>query len=100
MCNQKSPVDKAYCLGFISGAANQMFWLGARLKEAKDRDDLVLMGFFAACPKTSVSNGAVFQAFINWVKKHPEEWSDDTQLGVIEAIRATWPCFPDALKGR
>lgn len=92
-CRQPSPsVNLAYCIGFLSGAAQQMFWLGAHLDDAKNDDDRTLMSFFSACPKATVSNAAMLQAFINWAQKHPEKWDAEKQLGVMEAIRTTWPC--------
>jgi Rap1a immunity proteins len=97
---------EGFCLGFISGIAHQMFWTGRWLIQTPsigkaplvDRltndDDQANVFLLSACTKSNVSNGAMRQAFINWAEKHPEGWSGDSQLGVMQAIRSAWPCPP------
>jgi Rap1a immunity proteins len=91
-CSKGNKMGQAYCLGFISGAARQMFWTGAFFKNTKNHDDRKLISFVSACLESSVSDSAMLQAFMNWARNHPEKWHMVTQLGVMEAIRSTWPC--------
>lgn len=81
-----------YCIGYISGIGSQMMWTSHTIEHITDFNQRLEVGFVSACAKSFVSNGAMVQAFINWAEKHPEEWVTDKQLGVIQAIRGTWPC--------
>jgi hypothetical protein len=45
---------------------------------------------FACCGEASP--GARVQAFVNWAKTHPENWSGSPVVAVVEALRETWPC--------
>jgi len=36
--------------------------------------------------------GAEQQAFENWARAHPEEWTESSSVGVVVALRGTWPC--------
>jgi hypothetical protein len=88
--------EKLFCVGFISGISAQMITNGQvaatlRAEGALANDvDRRMMFTVSACTKASV--GARVQAFINWAEKHPEEWSTPRQLGVMQALRETWPC--------
>jgi hypothetical protein len=85
-------IEQAFCVGFVSGVGQQMMWTGAWLDRISNDDDRTTVLFYSACSETFVSNGAMVQAFINWAEIHPKEWNTSKQLGLIQAIRATWPC--------
>jgi hypothetical protein len=33
------------------------------------------------------------EAFSEWANEHIEKWSANAQIGVMHAMRDTWPCF-------
>jgi len=74
--------NATYCLGYVGG-------IGDYLKG---------MGLSGTNPKQSIcgdiSYGAAAQAFTNWAQKHPERWSENRLIGVVLALRETWPCNP------
>lgn len=84
--------DEIFCLEFVSGVARQLFTNRLALKDIKTSRDLIMMSIPSACPTSFVSNGAMVQAFSEWAKRHPEEWSATAQIGVMRAVRDTWPC--------
>jgi len=84
--------DEIFCLEFVSGVARQLFTNRLALKDIKTSRDLIMMSIPSACPTSFVSNGAMVQAFSEWAKRHPEEWSATAQIGVMQAVRDTWPC--------
>jgi Rap1a immunity proteins len=87
--------DKLYCLGYISGVFGQMSYnryLSYGLND--DRDAAKIIKLFSVCSLTAVSDAAMVQAFINWAKKHRQSWDLDEQLGVMYALRESWPCSP------
>ena len=49
----------------------------------------------AACFNSTVTTGAMVQAFKNWAQKHPADWSTLAHDGVFDAIKETWPCPDD-----
>jgi Rap1a immunity proteins len=81
-----------FCLEFVSGVARQLFTNRLALKDIKTSRDLIMMSIPSACPTSFVSNGAMVQAFSEWAKRHPEEWRATAQIGVMQAVRDTWPC--------
>jgi hypothetical protein len=88
--------ERTFCVAFISGIAEQMIATGFGFRQRRaeggflDRDDRNIVSFLSAC--TRASFGAMVQAFVNWAEKHPEKWSTSRQLGVMMALRETWPC--------
>jgi hypothetical protein len=105
-CKEAKPSSQSFCSGFISGIALQMFWTGSWLIKKPpsgttplyDRltndDDRSTVSFLSACTELAASGEAMRQAFINWAEKHPQEWSADSQLGVMQAIHSAWRCPP------
>ena len=91
MCKSSNYVEELFCLGVIAGSAGQLQYVAAVAEHLKDPQDRVLVLAIAACPDNA-TNGAMFQAFINWAEKHPEKWSDEMQDGVNRALHETWPC--------
>lgn len=45
---------------------------------------------FRMCGKPSY--GAMVQAFVNWAKENPREWTESRFGGVVLALAVTWPC--------
>ena len=80
----KGSLDKVFCLEFVSGVARQAFTNGPALKQPRD---------FSACPKSSVSNDVMVDAFSEWANRHLDKWSASAQTGVMQAMHDTWPCF-------
>ena len=89
---RKGSLDEVFCLEFVSGVARQVFTNGLALKDIKDPPDLTTM-IPSACPKSFVSNDAMVEAFSEWANQHIEKWSASAQIGVMQAMRDTWPCF-------
>ena len=92
-CKYKGSLEKIFCLEFVSNAARQVFTNGLTLKDIKDPPDLMTMSIPSACPKSFVSNDAMVEAFSEWANQHIEKWSASAQIGVVQAMRDTWPCF-------
>jgi Rap1a immunity proteins len=82
-CTSDDPTGPDICLGFV----------GATLEEV---DEELLLRFppieIARCA-AGMTWGAARQAFINWARRHPENWSLDRLLGVRRALYDTWPCL-------
>jgi Rap1a immunity proteins len=92
-CTYKGSLDEIFCLEFVSNVARQVFTNGLALKDIKDPPDLMTMSIPSACPKSFVSNDAMVEAFSEWANQHLEKWSTSAQIGVMQAMRDTWPCF-------
>lgn len=84
MCKGTSFAFNNYCLGYISAIADMML--------LHSSDDEQTRGMYGMCAVDPVTYGASKQVFINWADKHPELWSKPMELGVILALRETWPC--------
>lgn len=86
-----------FCLGYLEGVAQFMATNGYERGKVSPANSeakwyLTEMGL---CPGPAIgvpSGGALIQAFLNWAAKHPEHWADHTLLGVVLALRSTWPC--------
>ena len=90
---RRGSLDEIFCLEFVSNVARQVFTNGLALKDIKDPPDLMTMSIPSACPKSFVSNDAMVEAFSEWANQHIEKWSASAQIGVMQAMRDTWPCF-------
>jgi hypothetical protein len=82
--------EQVFCVAFISGVAEQMITNGFTLDRFTDNEVRREMLFLSACTKASF--GAMVQAFVKWAESHPEQWGTPRQLGVMAALRETWPC--------
>ena len=74
------------CVGYISGVAHLMQFLGVDLQKHPERRQ------FAICTGGSASNGAFVQAFKTWADRNPRHWGDTELIGVMVALVETWPC--------
>jgi hypothetical protein len=72
------------CLGFISGVADDMQLLGFGIKDHPDFDRFAICG--------NPSYGTIVQTFINWAEKNPQEADHNRVVGVMKALRESWPC--------
>lgn len=91
-CNAENPsYDLAHCIGIIEGAGDLMGINGLLITKYDDRSAALVK--FAFCPgKPEPTVGARIQVFKNWAARHPEQWGEQNFVGVIEALRETWPC--------
>ena len=90
---RRGSLDEIFCLEFVSNVARQVFTNGLALKDIKDSPDLMTMSIPSACPKSFVSNDAMVEAFSEWANEHIEKWRASAEIGVMQAMRDTWPCF-------
>jgi hypothetical protein len=74
----------SYCIGYVGGIGDAMLANGQIVHP--------LNPVVSICDEGLISRGAMVQAFRNWAQKHPERWSDNDSLGVMAALRETWPC--------
>lgn len=87
--------DKLYCMGYISGVFSQMSYNRyLRYGFNDDRDAATMAKLSSVCSQIAVSNAAMVQAFIDWARKNRQSWNLDEQLGVMYALRESWPCSP------
>ena len=93
-CNasEGSP-DFFNCIGYVSGASDMML-LNGMVSLKIDPASATTMSVIAMCAASPPTYGARLQAFKNWGQKHPEKWGEETFVGVVEAMRETWPCIP------
>ena len=91
-CTYKGNLDKIFCLEFVSSVARKVFTNGLILKNIKYPPDLPTMSIPSACPKSFVSNDAMVEAFNEWANQHLEKWTASARIGVMQAMRDTWPC--------
>jgi hypothetical protein len=89
-CSREHDVfDIAFCIGFDSGVAGVMFWNG---QPGHGRYQHAFGCRRRPCSGAKITQGAMVQAFMNWAAKHPENWDLPAPIGVIAAMRHTWPC--------
>ncbi len=98
-CKSSAPMERALCENEIYGLGDLMSLNGLEreklpVHEAEGRAWLADTGLCTNVDETQPSGAAMLQAFLNWADKHPEKWSLDAGLGIIEALRSTWPCKP------
>jgi hypothetical protein len=70
-----------YCIGYVAGIGDAM-----RLNGQSG-----LLDQMSICGEEG-TYGAMVQAFMNWAQKHPERWGEHSSVGVITALRESWPC--------
>jgi hypothetical protein len=76
--------DSLFCIGFISGIGDLMLVNGLGVKPFDNAK------YESSCGRPSY--GAQVQAFVNWAEKHPDLWDGPRAIGVVEALRESWPC--------
>jgi len=91
-CGSQNDIERAFCLGYVSGVARQVKWNGLAYKDLTNLHDATIIAFMAACPSTVVSDEATLQVFKDWAKNHSDQGGSDAQLGVMNALVAMWPC--------
>lgn len=85
-CESNQDLRFGLCLGTIRGAAAVM-----QLNCSFYRDGANTVTTLAADP-SDATYGAMKQAFINWARANPAEWGRRGELGMIDALRETFPC--------
>ena len=78
--------DSAYCLGVIQGTRNVMGVLCYEIQQGNAGNSAL------AADVSYITLGAARQAFTNWAKDNPQQWDIHGNLGVIMALRNTFPC--------
>ena len=86
MCTHPSHVQQSYCFGFVDGVEAALHASTALLEARGIHANLNW------CATGSPTREQKVQAFKNWHDRHPDLWQDAPELGVIAALRATWPC--------
>ena len=90
-CNAPSgSPGHAFCTGFVSGVGGVMSINSYGISHFKSPQDSASVRALSTCGEATF--GAEVQAFMNWAPKHPERWSEDAIIGVMRALRDTWPC--------
>src|SRR6185437_4713905 len=79
-----SQVERAICIGYISGIGAVMKANGALLKSGGSGESARSLGLCG-----SPTNGAMEQAFKNWAEKSPQYWNEDEAVGAIVALSDT-----------
>jgi hypothetical protein len=77
---------------YAAGIGDVMSLAGQDLLHSSDRIVREELVDLSMCPNNGYTYGALKQAFVNWAEKHPEKWTEFADLGVIIALRETWPC--------
>jgi hypothetical protein len=99
--NRDKPMEQSFCIGYINGVGDMMGINGMLHVDptpaAKLAEELIP---FSMCSteQNLPSVGAQVQAFVNWATKHPEKWTSEPYVGVISALRETWPCRSESGK--
>lgn len=96
-CKDIASGTHLYCIGYIKGVG-QMMAMNALMGRFSSKDGPTAKNYFkraglcAANIDVVPSPGAMIQAFLNWSEGHPDRWGDNSQVGVMTALSATWPC--------
>jgi Rap1a immunity proteins len=80
----------AYCVGYIDGIGGVMILNGIfHVKASKGGPSLSM----CAPPSQEPTANAMVQAVTNFAATHPEYWQQPMLVGVMLALKSTWPCF-------
>lgn len=87
--SRTAPVSKVYAIGCAVG---QLQATAQLLTSKPESGAPSFTAFKNVCfPKDTPAN-AIYQAFLNWAKTHPETWHYQVWLGAVSSLVATWPC--------
>jgi hypothetical protein len=84
----------SFCSGFISGISEQMALMGVLLSNSNGEVNAELSTMAMCAPAPMPTLGTRIQAFTAWARKHSDRSSDPNFMGVITAMRESWPCKP------
>jgi hypothetical protein len=86
-CTQpdRSP-EVTFCIGYVWGVGDMMDFLEV------SRPQHPGVTPFAMCGRPTP--GAMVKAFVNWAEKNPQMWGRQMAVGVVNALKETWPCMP------
>lgn len=82
-CTGNDENERALCTGYVSGIGDYMWVIGVARKDQQ----------LGLCASPSPSHGAMLQAFVVWAQHHPKLWNKESEIGVGDALRETWPCI-------
>lgn len=85
-CESTESLAFGLCVGTVRGIATVM-----QFNCSFYRDGSSPLNTLAA-DSAEASYGAMKQAFINWARANPSKWSMRGELGLITALRETFPC--------
>lgn len=97
LCKDIASGTHFYCIGYITGVG-QMMAMNALMGRFSSKDGPTAKNYFKrvglCVANTDIvpSPGAMIQAFLNWSEMHPDHWGDNSEVGVVNALSATWPC--------
>src|ERR1700730_13374474 len=82
-CNSDAnSFEQGPCLGAIHAVAAVLI-----MNHYKTPDNGLTM-----CVTGNLSSDATLQAFKNWAERNPKELERESIIGVVSALRDTWPC--------
>ena len=84
-CEAVGTQRATYCLGLVSGIG-WILRLNCDSREVGWKPNPMLSAGGAP------TLGAAKQAFMNWARANPQEWSTDAVAGVVLALREAFPC--------
>lgn len=79
---EDSPAERAYCHGYLFGAADLLRALG-------------YVGNQGGICDADYSTDRLRQLFVAWAEKNPRRWREDQLTGVVAAFQEVWPCAAD-----
>jgi hypothetical protein len=85
-CESDKAFGYAACLGTVRGTSAVM-----QLNCSLYRDGAGTVTALAA-DSSEATYGAMVQAFINWARANPAKWGTRGEVGIITALRETFPC--------
>jgi Rap1a immunity proteins len=89
-CTVEGSKDWNYCIGYVGGIGTVMLLNGSLTDFGFAKPPLEMS--ICRTERFTATAGAMVQAFRNWAEKHPESWGAEGHIGVMNALRETWPC--------
>jgi hypothetical protein len=44
------------------------------------------------CHQETVPVADMIQVFLNWTERHPQEWDEVGEYGILASFKEAWPC--------
>jgi len=81
--------ESVACGQYIAGVGDQLI-LNSALRSATGPVAWKKISKLAICG--TPDHLAMRQAFLNWAPKHQQDWTKPRTVGVVKALRESWPC--------